>query len=62
VFNFKQNTLPYIAENDMRPAIDFKIIRLAHVRFEFETPVLENQIAVHIFQVVIQVRSSQVKS
>jgi hypothetical protein len=37
VFNFKQNTSPYIAENDVLPAIDFKIIRLARVRFEFET-------------------------
>jgi hypothetical protein len=41
VFNFKQNTQPYIVENDVRPAIDFKIIRLARVRFEFETPVLD---------------------
>jgi hypothetical protein len=40
VFNFKQNTLHYIAENDVRPAIDFKIIRLARVRFQFETPAL----------------------
>jgi hypothetical protein len=35
VFNFKQNTLYCIAENDVRPAIDFKIIRLARLRFEF---------------------------
>jgi hypothetical protein len=41
VFNFKQNTSSYIAENDVRPAIHFKIIRLARVRFQFETPVLD---------------------
>jgi hypothetical protein len=41
VFNFKQNTSHYVAENDVRPAIDFKIIRLARVRFEFETPKLD---------------------
>jgi hypothetical protein len=39
VFNLKQNIQHYyVAENDVRPAIDFKIIRLARVRFEFETP------------------------
>jgi hypothetical protein len=38
VFDFKQNSKRYIAENDVRPATDFKIIRLARVRFEFETP------------------------
>jgi hypothetical protein len=37
VFNLKQNTQHYAAENDVRPAIDFKIIRLAGVLFEFET-------------------------
>jgi hypothetical protein len=36
VFNLKQNTSHYIAENDVQPATDFKIIRLARVRFEFE--------------------------
>jgi hypothetical protein len=41
VFNFKQNTSPYIAENDVRPAIDFKFIRLTRVRFQFGTPVLD---------------------
>jgi hypothetical protein len=41
VFNFKQNTLSYIAKNGVRPAIDFKIIRLARVRFEFENPGLK---------------------
>jgi hypothetical protein len=40
---FEQNNQHYIAENDVRPAIDFKIIRLARVRFEFETPVLQNR-------------------
>jgi hypothetical protein len=42
VFNFKQNTLHYIAENDEWPTIDFKIIRLARVQFELETPVLKS--------------------
>jgi hypothetical protein len=37
-FNFKQNTWSYIAKNGVRPAIDLKIICLARVRFEFETP------------------------
>jgi hypothetical protein len=40
VFNLNQNTSHYIAENYVRPAIDFKIIRLARVRFEFETPAI----------------------
>jgi hypothetical protein len=39
-FNLKQNTYHYIAENDVRLTIDLKIICLARVRFEFETPVL----------------------
>jgi hypothetical protein len=38
VFNFKQNTSHDIAENDMESAADFKIIRLARLLFEFETP------------------------
>jgi hypothetical protein len=28
----------------VRPAIDFKIIRLARVRFEFDTPALDSEI------------------
>jgi hypothetical protein len=36
VFNLKQNTQHYITINDVRPAIDFTIIRLARVLFEFE--------------------------
>jgi hypothetical protein len=40
-FYFEQNTFHCIAVNDVRHAIDFKIIRLARVRFEFETPVLD---------------------
>jgi hypothetical protein len=42
VFSFKQNTSSYIAKNGVRPTIYLKIIRLARVRFEFETPVLES--------------------
>jgi hypothetical protein len=42
VFNFKQNTLSYIAKNDVRPTIYFKIISLARVRFGVETPALES--------------------
>jgi hypothetical protein len=38
VFNFKQSTLHCFAENDVQPAIDFKIIHLACVRFEFWDP------------------------
>jgi hypothetical protein len=42
VFNFKQNTLSHIAKNGVRPTTYFKTIRLARVRFEFETPALED--------------------
>jgi hypothetical protein len=42
VSNFKQNAQHYIAENDVRLAMDFKIISLARVRFEFEMPGQDN--------------------
>jgi hypothetical protein len=42
VFNFKQ-----IAENDLRPAIDFKIIRLVRVQLEFETPGAGQPLGLH---------------
>jgi hypothetical protein len=45
VFNFKQSTQLYIAENDVWPAIDFKIIPLTRERFELETPDVDREVA-----------------
>ena len=40
MFNLKQMFKLFIPYNDVRPFLIFKIIRLARVRREFETPVL----------------------
>jgi hypothetical protein len=41
MFNFKKDSELYIAENYVRLATNFKIIRFAGVRFEIEAPVLD---------------------